>query len=108
MNGDAGNDTINVSSDAPTNMGNVNGIAGELTIDGGNNGPSTRNIYTGADVGQLFGCPATPTPLMLLGPAPFAQGDTLTISDAGEAVAHKYMIDGDSVVRETARQPSRL
>jgi hypothetical protein len=99
VNGDAGNDTINVSSDAPTNMGNVNGIAGELTIDGGNNGPSTRNIYTGADVGQLFGCPATPTPLVLLGPAPFAQGDTLTISDAGEAVAHKYMIDGDSVVR---------
>jgi hypothetical protein len=35
INGNAGDDTINVSSDAPTNQGNLNGIGAALTIDAG-------------------------------------------------------------------------
>ncbi|MBI2477321.1 MAG: hypothetical protein HYV60_01320, partial [Planctomycetia bacterium] len=51
VSGDAGNDTINVSSDAPANLGNVNGIAGELMVDGGNNGPELRTIIYNATAG---------------------------------------------------------
>lgn len=51
VNGDDGNDTINISSDAPTNLGNVNGIAGELMIDGGANGPALRSIIHNATAG---------------------------------------------------------
>jgi Ca2+-binding RTX toxin-like protein len=35
INGDAGVDTFNISSDAPTNSGNTDGIAGNVSIDGG-------------------------------------------------------------------------
>src|SRR5262249_52490633 len=35
VNGGAGNDAVNVSSDAPTNNGNLNAVAGTLTVDVG-------------------------------------------------------------------------
>jgi Ca2+-binding RTX toxin-like protein len=41
--GDGGNDTFNVSSNAPTDSGNLSGLAGALTVDGGT-GSNTLNV----------------------------------------------------------------
>ena len=90
------NDTFNLA----TVPGTLAGITGNVTVAGGGNGPGTRDVATGVDVGHPFGCPAMPTPLAMLPPASVATGDTLTISDASEVTAHTYAIDGDSVTRD--------
>jgi acrosin len=46
--GNGGNDTVNVSSDAPANTGNLDGIAGTLTLDGG----AGTNALVVSDFGQ--------------------------------------------------------
>src|SRR5262249_55386854 len=48
INGNGGDDTINISSDAPTNNGNLDGIAGTLTVDAG----SGANTLVISDFGQ--------------------------------------------------------
>ncbi|MBP86637.1 MAG: hypothetical protein CMJ64_07975, partial [Planctomycetaceae bacterium] len=90
------NDAFNIATVPMT----LDGITGDVTVAGGGNGISTRDVFTGADVGHPFGCPATPGPLTILGPATVDEGDTLTISDASEPTAHTYAIDGDSVTRD--------
>ena len=45
-----GNDTIDVSSDAPTNLGSLGQLAGHLTIDGQGSGTDTLNISDFGDV----------------------------------------------------------
>ena len=44
-----GNDTVNVSSNAPTNTGTVNTILGHLTIDGQGGAADTVNVSDWAD-----------------------------------------------------------
>ena len=57
--GSSGTNTINVSSNAPTNTGNLNGIAAALTVTASNNGMDTLNVSnfgaTSGDSNVLIG-----------------------------------------------------
>ena len=64
-----GNDTVNVSSNAPTNTGTVNAILGHLTIDGQGGAADTVNVSDWADASDNTGS-LTSTSLTGLGMGP--------------------------------------
>ena len=65
--GRGGNEMFNVSSDAPTNLGSLNDIAGALTLDGGLGG---GDVATLSDFGDATGDTGTLTSSSLTGFSP--------------------------------------
>ncbi len=94
----AGDDAVNVSSDAPAHLGNVDGIAGTLTIDGGL-GSNTLEV---SDYGKTTGAVnATLTANQITGLAPAAinyravGGSFSSIRvDGSNTLSNSFTIDG--------------
>jgi len=98
INTGAGNDAINVSSDAPANTGSLDGILGRLTINAEDHDAATRPVRDGGttqptqpydNTSSLVEAPATNQPT----------GDTLNVSDDSQNTDKQYAVNSNTVSR---------
>jgi acrosin len=102
INGGAGNDTFHVSSDAPINLGTLNGINGRLTINAGNR----SNVLGVSDYGQTsLTDNVTVTPSAISGYAGSSKGTVINYTGTFSSVilsgsntnANTFTVSGSTV-----------
>ncbi len=95
INGNGGDDTINVSSDAPTNQGVLNNINGTLTVDGGS---GTNTLFV-SDYGQTsLTDNVTVTPTTITG---FAGSSKATTINYGAGTFSSVVLSGSNTLADT-------
>ncbi len=93
--GGAGNDVIDLGTNVPTRQ-----LLGDVCVDGGGQDPLGREIVR---TGQVVpGIPYTPESRFVYeGPVAIDVGDTLNISNQLMSEGHDYVIDANSVTRDS-------